>query len=153
MKSMRFELSDIVKATPQQTFAWWTDFEEGDAGRVMPPLRERRIVRHTATETETEDRWSVSGIPMRTRAILKPRPPDRWEVIFRLRGGWARDAVRLESVPGGARVSMDMEMHLRWPWTWAARVLRRWLERLFLEDLRAVNRRLEASLASEKGPP
>lgn len=143
---MRFRIFDIVRATPAETFAWWTDLREDDAERVMPPLRRRKIVRRTATETETEDRWSIFGIPMRTRAVLSPQPPDGWQVVSHLRGGWSRDVVRIEAVPSGTRVAMDLEMHLRWPWTWAARILQGPLEKLFLDDLRAVNRRLEESL-------
>jgi len=145
---MKFRSINIVRATPEQTFAWWTDVEEADAGRVMPPLRQRRIVRRTPTEIETEDRWSIFGIPMRTRAVLRPRPPDGWEVESRIPGGWAKDLVRLEAVPEGTRVTMDLELHVRWPWSWAARILRGRLEKLFLDDLRAVNRRLEESLGS-----
>ncbi len=143
---MRFRLSDVVRATPEETFAWWTDLREDDAGRIMPPLRRRRIVRRTTREIETEDRWSIFGIPMRTRASLRLHPPDGWEVTSRLRGGTTRDVVRIEPAPDGTLVSMTLEMDLRWPWTWAAKAFRRRLERLFLEDLRAVNRRLEESL-------
>ncbi|MBI4417074.1 MAG: SRPBCC family protein, partial [Euryarchaeota archaeon] len=132
---LRFRVSDVVRATPEATFAWWTDLREDDAGRVMPPLRHRRIVRRTATEVETDDRWSIFGIPMRTRAVLRPNPPNGWEVISFLRGGHARDVVRLEPAPEGTRVTMNMEMELRWPWSWAGRVLNRPLERLLLNDL------------------
>ena len=142
---MRFHATDVVRATPEQTFAWWTDVREDDARRVMPPLRARRIVRRTATEIETEDRWSIFGIPMLTRATLRPQPPNGWEVTSRLHGGWAKDIVRLEAVPDGTRVTMDMDMDLRWPWSWAAKVLRVPLQRLFQDDLRAVNQKLEES--------
>lgn len=145
---MRFRFADLVRATVQETFAWWTDLEEADAGRIMPPLRERRIVHRTEGEIETDDRWSVFCVPLRTRAVLRPRPPDGWEVVSRFRGGWVRDTVRLEAVTGATRVAMDMELALRRPWSWAARFLRGPLERLFRDDLRAVNRRLEEALAA-----
>jgi hypothetical protein len=74
---MRFTAADVVRATPAETFAWWTDVEEDDAKGVMPPLRRRRVLRRTATEVEVEDRWSIYGIPMRTSAVLRPKPPDR----------------------------------------------------------------------------
>jgi len=141
-----FHATGIVRATREETFAWWTDLREDDAGRVMPPLRRRSIVRKTAEETVTEDRWSIFGIPMRTRATLRPRPPDGWEVTSELRGGTAKDVVRLAAIPGGTRVTMDLEMDLRWPWDWAATVLRIPLARLFQSDLDAVNRRLEESM-------
>jgi len=118
----------------------------------MPPLRARRIVRRTPTEIEVEDRWSIYGIPMRTRAILRPRTPDGWEVWTTFRGGKYHDVVTLESVPDGTRVSMVLFMDdLRWPWTWAVRILRLPLARLFQRDLEAVNRALEASLSQATG--
>lgn len=147
---MNFRFSDVVRATPEETLEWWTDLREDDAGRVMPPLRERRIIRGSAGEIETEDRWSIFGMPMKTRAVLRFQPPHGWEVRSHLRGGWTRDIVRLERVSGGTKVTMDMEMHLRWPWTWMARVARKRLEKLFLDDLRAVNRRLEESLSAPR---
>ena len=150
---MRFHAEGTVKAAPAEVFAWWTDVEEGDAGGVMPPLRRRRIVRRTATEVETEDRWSIFGVPMVTRATLRPLPPDAWEVTSRLRGGVAHDIVRVEAVPGGTRVVMNLDMDLRWPWTWAARLARPLLARLFREDLEAVNRALEASLRAPGSAP
>jgi len=140
-----FHATGVVRAAPEETFAWWTDLREDDAGRVMPPLRRRTIVKRTAEETVTEDRWSIFGIPMRTRATLRPHPPDGWEVTSTLRGGTARDVVRLAEVPEGTRVTMELEMHLRWPWSWAALLLRPALTRLFQEDLEAVNRALEGS--------
>ena len=145
---MRFHATDIVRATPPETFAWWTDLGEGDANGVMPPLRRRQIVRRTATEIETDDRWSIFGIPMRTQATLRPHPPDSWEVFSRLRGGTAHDVVRLESASGGTQVTMDLELKLRWPWTWAAIALRPALARMFQDDLEAVNRELERALTS-----
>ena len=148
---MYFHSQDVVRATPEETFAWWTDLREDDADGVMPPLRRRQIVRRTATELETEDRWSIFGIPMRTRATLRPTPPDRWEVTSRLRGGTARDVVTIEPVPGGTRVAMDLEMELRWPWDWAAKILRAPLAKLFQNDMEAVNRALEASLREAPG--
>src|SRR5881397_2914619 len=42
--AMRFRAEDVVRATPDQTFAWWTDLREDDAGAVMPPLRKRTVV-------------------------------------------------------------------------------------------------------------
>jgi len=152
---VRFHCSDVVRATPAEVFAWWTDVREDDAGVVMPPLRRRQIVRRTEAEIETDDRWSIFGIPMRTRAVLRPRPPAEWEVTSRLRGGTARDVVRLEGVPGGTRVTMELEMDLRWPWTWAVRVARTWLARLFQADMEAVNRALEVALSrgSESARP
>jgi len=146
MSSLRFHATGIVRASLEETFAWWTDLREDDAGRVMPPLRKRRILRKSPGETVTEDRWSIFGIPMRTRATLRPRPPDGWEVTSVLRAGTAKDAVRLTTVPEGTRVAMALVMDLRWPWSWAARVLQPALARLFQEDLEAVNRSLEASL-------
>lgn len=143
---MRFQATDIVRATPEETFAWWTDVREDDAEAVMPPLRKRSIVKKTAEETVTEDRWSIFGIPMRTRATLRPKPPDGWEVHSQLRGGTASDVVRIERVDGGTRVTMDMVMDVRWPWSWGASVFRKRLGRLFQADLEAVNRALEASL-------
>ena len=155
-RPVRFHAEDIVQATPEETFAWWTDLREEDAGAVMPPLRRRQIVRRTAAETETDDRWSIFGIPMRTRAVLRPMPPNGWEVTSRLRGGTAKDIVRLEPVAGGTQMTMDLELDLRWPWTWMAAALRPALARLFQSDLEAVNRALEASLtspASESASP
>jgi len=151
MVGIRFHAAGTVRATQEETFAWWTDLREDDARRVMPPLRNRTIVRRTPEETVTEDRWSIFGIPMRTRATLRPRPPDGWEVTSELRGGTARDVVRLEPTAGGTQVTMDLEMDLRWPWSWAARALRPFLARLFQDDLEAVNRRLEESLAVPLG--
>jgi len=148
---MRFRAEGVAHATPSEVFAWWTDLEEADAGRVMPPLRRRRIVRRTATEIETEDRWSIFGVPMVTRATLRPMPPSAWTVTSRLRGGTAKDTVRLEAVPEGTRFTMDLELDVRWPWSWAARVVRRPLVRLFQKDLEAVNRALEASLTRAPG--
>jgi len=144
--AITFHATGIVRATREETFAWWTDLREDDAGRVMPPLRQRMIVKRKSEETVTEDRWSIFGIPMRTRATLRPRPPDGWEVTSELRGGTARDVVRLTTVPGGTRVTMGLVMDLRWPWSWAARALRPALARMFQKDLEAVNRSLEASL-------
>lgn len=144
--TMRFHASDVVRASVGETFAWWTDLREDDAGRVMPPLRKRTIVRKSAEETVTDDRWSIFGIPMRTRATLRPHPPDGWEVTSQLRGGTARDVVRLTPTPGGTRVDMELEMELRWPWSWAALLLSPGLADLFRKDLEAVNRALEASL-------
>ena len=146
MAALRFHAVGIARASVEDTFAWWTDLREDDAGRVMPPLRQRTIITKTAEETVTEDRWSIFGIPMRTRATLRPHPPVGWEVTSVLRGGAAKDVVRLESVREGTRVTMDLEMDLRWPWSWAARALRPALERLFQNDLKAVNRALEGSL-------
>lgn len=143
---MRFRAEGIVRAPVEQTFAWWTDLREDDAEGVMPPLRARRVVRRTPTEIEVDDRWSIYGIPVRTRAVLRPRPPDAWEVRTTFRGGSYRDVVHLEPVPGGTRVVMELETELRWPWTWIARLARVPLARLFQRDLEAVNRRLEASL-------
>jgi hypothetical protein len=134
-----------VRASLEETFAWWTDLREDDAGRVMPPLRQRTIVRRTAEETVTEDRWSIFGIPMRTRATLRPHPPDSWEVTTELRGGVGKDAVRLTRLPDGTRVAMVLDMDLRWPWSWAGRLLRPFLALLFQEDLDAVNRTLDES--------
>jgi len=145
---MRFHASGVVRASPQETLAWWTDLREDDAGAVMPPLRRRQIVRRTAEEIETDDRWSIFGIPMRTQAVLRPKPPNGWEVTSRLRGGTAKDRVRLEPVEGGTRVTMDLDLELRWPWTWMAALLRPGLARLFQADLEAVNRALEASITS-----
>ena len=144
--AIRFHAAGIVRASIDEAFAWWTDLREDDAGRVMPPLQQRKIVKTTAEETVTEDRWSIFGIPMRTRATLRPHPPDSWEVVSELRGGTAKDVVRLAATPGGTRVTMDLEMDLRWPWDWAATVLRIPLAHLFQSDLDAVNRRLEESL-------
>ena len=149
MAAIRFHASGIVRASLEETFAWWTDLREDDAGRVMPPLRQRTIVKRTPEETVTEDRWSIFGIPMRTRATLRPHPPDRWEVLSQLRGGTAEDVVQLAPVQEGTRVSMELEMDLRWPWSWAARVLRPALARLFQKDLEAVNGSLEASFHKE----
>lgn len=150
---MRFRAEDVVRATPEETFAWWTDLREDDANDVMPPLRRRRIVRRTDTEVETEDRWSIFGIPMRTRAILRPLPPDGWEVTTSFRGGAYCDVVCLEAVPGGTRVTMEMRMsEVRWPWSWAIRILRVPLTRLFRNDLSAVNRALEAALHTSQEP-
>lgn len=146
---MRFYATDLVRATPAEVFAWWTDLREDDANTVMPPLRRRRIVRRTATEVETEDLWSIFGLPMRTRAVLRPSPPTGWEVTSRLRGGSARDVVRLEPAPDGTRITMDLDLQLRWPWTWMAQVMRMPLARLFQKDLEAVNRSLEDSLTKE----
>jgi hypothetical protein len=146
---IRFHASGTVGATPEETFAWWTDLREDDAGRVMPPLLARRIVKRTPEETVTEDRWSIFGIPMRTRATLWPHPPDGWEVVSELRGGRAKDVVRLEEVEGGTRVTMDLDMDLRWPWSWAAIALRPALARLFQDDLDAVNRALEETIRGE----
>jgi hypothetical protein len=148
MSSLQFHATGIVRASLEETFAWWTDLREDDAGRVMPPLRQRTIVRRTAEETVTEDRWSIFGIPMRTRATLRPHPPDGWEVTSELRGGTAKDVVRLTTVSDGTRVTMELVMDLRWPWSWAARALRPALARLFQKDLEAVNRALEESLAN-----
>lgn len=144
-----FHAVDVVRATPVQTFAWWTDLQEDDARGVMPPLRRRTIVRRTANETETEDLWSIFGLPMRTRAILRPHPPDSWEVETRLRGGTTRDTVRIAASERGTRVEMNLELDLRWPWIWVARAIRVPLGRLFQQDLEAVNRKLEASLDHE----
>lgn len=149
MAALRFHASGTVRASLEKTFAWWTDLREDDAGRVMPPLRRRTIVKKTAEDTVTEDRWSIFGIPMRTRATLRPRSPDGWEVISELRGGTAKDVVRLATVPEGTRVTMDLEMDLQWPWSWAAQALRPALARLFQKDLEAVNRSLEASSHKE----
>lgn len=149
MANLRFHATGIVRASLEETLAWWTDLREDDAGRVMPPLRRRTIVKKTAEETVTEDRWSIFGIPMRTRATLRPRWPDGWEVISELRGGTAKDVVQLATVPEGTRVTMDLEMDLQWPWSWAARALRPALVRLFQKDLDAVNRSLEASFHEE----
>jgi len=149
MASLRFHATGIVRASLEETFAWWTDLREDDAGRVMPPLRRRSIVKRTAEETVTEDRWSIFGIPMRTRATLRPHPPDGWEVTSKLRGGTAKDVVRLTTVPGGTHVTMELVMDLQWPWSWAARALRPALARLFQQDLEGVNRSLEASLHGE----
>ncbi len=146
---MHFRVEGLVRATPGETFAWWTDIEEADAGAVMPPLRRRHIVRRTAEEIETEDRWSIFGFPMVTRATLRPMPPNAWTVTSRLRGGTAKDTIRLEPAPEGTRFTMDLDLELRWPWSWAARVVRRPLAHLFQKDLEAVNRALEASL---RGP-
>jgi len=149
---MRFTATDVVRASPAETFAWWTDVEEDDAKGVMPPLRRRRVLRRTATEVEVEDRWSIYGIPMRTSAVLRPRPPDAWEVWTTFRGGRYHDVVRLASVSGGTSVTMDLSLdELRWPWTWAVRALRPLLARLFQEDVEAVNRALEASLSRAPG--
>jgi len=145
MSSLRFHATGIVRASLEETFAWWTDLREDDAGRVMPPLRERRILRKSPGETVTEDRWSIFGVPMRTRATLRPHPPDGWEVTSELRGGTARDVVRLATVPEGTRVTMELVMNLRWPWSWAAILLGPALRRLFQDDLDAVNRRLGES--------
>jgi len=147
-----FQATGIVRATREETFAWWTDLREDDAGHVMPPLRRRSIVKKTVEETVTEDRWSIFGFPMRTRATLRPRAPDGWEVTSELRGGTARDIVRLTTVPEGTRVTMELVMDLRWPWSWAARALRPALARLFQKDLEAVNRSLEASLHRAERP-
>lgn len=149
MPELRFRAEDIVRATPEETFAWWTDVREDDAGRVMPPLRRRTILSQTARETVTEDRWSILGIPMRTRATLRPHPPDAWEVESLHRGGRMRDVVRVAAVAGGTKVTMNLVMDLRWPWTWAARVFRKRLARLFQADMEAVNRRLEESLGTQ----
>lgn len=148
MPPLRFRAEDVVQATPEETFAWWTDVREDDAGGVMPPLRKRTILRRTATETVTEDRWSIFGVPMRTRATLRPHPPDSWEVESEHRGGGMRDVVRVEAVAGGTKVTMDLVMELRWPWSWAAKAFRRRLTRLFQADMEAVNRRLEESLTT-----
>jgi len=153
---MRFHSEDVVRATPEETFAWWTDLREDDADGVMPPLRRRQIVRRTDAEIETEDHWSIFGIPMRTRATLRPMPPDRWEVATEFRGGSYRDVVQLSPAPGGTRVTMVLEIgSLRWPWSWAVRILRPALARLFQSDMEAVNRALEASLIRGPGsaPP
>ncbi len=75
-RTVRFHATDIVRATSSETFAWWTDLEETDAGAVMPPLRRRQIVRRTATEIETDDRWSIFGIPE-----LELRWPWTWAAI------------------------------------------------------------------------
>jgi len=144
MATLRFHAAGTVRASLGETFAWWTDLREDDAGRVMPPLRRRTILKKTAEGTVTEDLWSIFGIPMRTRATLRPHPPDAWEVASELRGGTAKDVVRLTLVQGGTRVSMELEMNLRWPWSWAARLLHPGLARLFQKDLEAVNRALEA---------
>ncbi len=145
-------MTDVVRATPEETFAWWMDLREDDARAVMPPLRERRIVRRTATETETEDRWSIFGIPMRSRGLLRPMPPNEWRVFTTFRGGAYHDEVRIEPVPGGTRVTMDLIVdELRWPWTWVLLALRPALARLFQGDLEAVNRALEASLIRGTG--
>lgn len=150
--AVTFRATDIVRASPEAVFAWWTDLREDDAEGVMPPLRHRRVVRRTATETETEDRWSIYGIPLRTRAVLRPLPPNAWEVTTRFRGGTYRDAVHLEVVPGGTRVTMELKAgDLRWPWSWVVHVLRLPLSRLFQRDLAAVNRALEASLTRGTG--
>jgi len=149
MSSLRFHASGIVRASLEEAFAWWTDLREDDAGRIMPPLRERTIVEKTAGQTLTEDRWSIFGVPMRTRATLRPHPPDGWEVTSELRGGTARDVVWLTTVPEGTRVTMELAMDLRWPWSWAARALQPALARLFQKDLEAVNRSLEASFHEE----
>ena len=152
---MLFHATDVTSATLQETFAWWTDLREDDADGVMPPLRRRQIVRRTAEETETNDRWSIFGIPMRTRATLRPHPPDSWEVFSRLRGGTGHDLVKLERVPEGTRVTMNLTMDLRWPWSWTAAVLYPALALLFQNDLEAVNRELEKSLrrVSESAAP
>jgi len=110
--AMRFRAEDVVRATPDEAFAWWTDLREDDARAVMPPLRKRTIVRRTEEEIETDDRWSIFGIPMRTQATLRPTPPNGWEVISRLRGGTAKDVVRLSPAPEGTRVTMDLELEL-----------------------------------------
>ncbi|HEV8595497.1 MAG TPA: SRPBCC family protein [Thermoplasmata archaeon] len=145
---MKFDAVDVVRATAEETFAWWTDLREDDANAVMPPLRHRTILRRTATETETEDRWSIFGIPMRTRAVLRPMPPNEWRVETTFRGGAYRDEVRIEPVPEGTRVTMELFMdELRWPWTWILAALRPALARLFQNDMEAVNRALEASLS------
>jgi hypothetical protein len=144
MSILRFHATGIVRASPSETFAWWTDLREDDAGRVMPPLRRRTILKKTPEETVTEDRWSIFGIPMQTRATLRPHPPDGWEVTSELRGGTARDVVRLATAPEGTQVTMELVMDLKWPWSWAAVVLRPALTRLFQDDLEAVNRALEA---------
>jgi len=149
MTVVRFHATGISRASREDTFVWWTDLREDDAGRVMPPLRRRTIVKKTAEETVTEDRWSIFGIPMRTRATLRPHPPDGWEVTSELRGGNARDVVRLATVPEGTRVTMELALDLRWPWSWAARAVRPALARLFQKDLEAVNRTLEASFHRE----
>ena len=144
-----FHAEAIVHATPEETFAWWTDLREDDAGAAMPPLRHRQILRRTPSEIEVEDRWSIYGIRTRTRAVLRPKPPDAWEVWTTFRGGTYHDEVRLERVAGGTRVTMDLVMDdVRWPWTWMIVVLRPALARLFQKDLEAVNRSLEASLTS-----
>lgn len=151
---MRFQATDVVRSTPEQAFAWWTDVGEGDAGAIMPPLRRRRVLRRSPSEVETEDRWSVYGIPLRTRAVLRPMPPDRWEVTSYFRGGTYRDTVHIEPVPGGTRVAMEMDLGgLRWPWSWAVGLLRNPLGRLLQRDLEAVNRRLEESLAAPPPSP
>src|SRR5213593_1021235 len=103
MSTLRFAAKGTVRASLEETFAWWTDLREDEAGRVMPPLRKRTIVKRTPEETVTEDRWSIFGIPMRTRATLRPRPPDRWEVTSDLRGGTAKDLVQLATVSEGTR--------------------------------------------------
>lgn len=147
MANLRFHATGLVRTTLEDTFTWWTDLREDDAGRVMPPLRRRTIVRKTADETVTEDEWSIFGIPMRTRATLRPHPPDGWEVTSQLRAGTAKDVVQLTAVPDGTRVAMELVMDLRWPWSWAALLLRPALARLFQDDLDAVNRALERHLA------
>jgi len=148
--AMRFRAEDVVRATPDETLDWWTDLREDDAGAVMPPLRKRTIVRRTATEIETDDRWSIFGIPMRTQATLRPVPPNGWEVTSRLRGGTAKDVVHLSPAPGGTRVTMELDLELRWPWSWMASALRVPLAKLFQADLVAVNRRLEQSQAGHR---
>jgi hypothetical protein len=146
-KRTAFRATDVVRATLEETFAWWTDPREDDAGNVMPPLRRRRIVRRTASEIETEDRWSIFGIPLRKRAILRPMPPNQWEVASYFRGGSYRDVVRLEPASRGTRVTMELAMvEMRWPWSWALRLLRAPLGRLLQRDLEAVDRALESSL-------
>jgi len=144
---MKFWATDTVRATSEETFAWWMDVGEDDANGVMPPLRRRHVVRRTAAEIEVEDRWSIYGIPMRTRAVLRPKPPNAWEVWTTFRGGAYHDVVVLEPVAGGTRVSMELSMdELRWPWTWIVLALRPAIARLFQSDLEAVNRALEESL-------
>ncbi len=143
----RFTASDVVRASREEAFAWWTDVREDDANGVMPPLRRRQIVRRDAGEIEVEDRWSIYGIRMRTRAVLRPKPPEGWEVWTTFRGGRYHDTVTLRETAAGTRVSMELLMdELRWPWTWAVRALRLPLARLFQKDLESVNRALEASL-------
>src|SRR5579875_420472 len=135
-----------VNRPPEEVFDYCSDHRhEPEWNQMM-----RRSEKMTKGPIGVGTRYAaefVKAPPMVMECIRFERP-STWEVDGTSAWMTARGSFQIESAPGGAYLTMHMELELRGPLKLAGPLLRHRMQPMLEQDLRNVKARLEASVSS-----
>lgn len=138
-RSVQIRVTQHVRRSLPDVFAWCTDYAESDPGLSHLAIRSRTIVSRSPDVVELDDR-GVLGMSARVRYVVRLHPPDRWEADAMSPMGTGHNEYRLSPDGGTTRIDVRFNLHPRGGYrilgAFAAPLLRLRLARLWSDFAR-----------------